>query len=380
MVPCCHWFLSQDREEFMTITRRARTRTLIAAIPALMLLLMPDCSVLKNQATAPNAVPQTDTCTVDADGTAHVTRVVPVPQTISPEAQKFISQPGPSGPEPTLAERRKATDTFRTGRAEEARKLYPVEIKEQTMGGVRCDVIKPLKIPAAKQDRVLINVHGGGFNADSGSLVEGVPIAYLTATTVVSVYYRLAPEHPFPAAVDDTEAVFKELLKTYKPAKIGLYGTSAGAILTAEVAVRLRRDGLPLPAVLGVFSGSGDLSMAGDSQGLFNVRGFSGLLRPPPKPPHSSEYIGSTDPKDPVLSPIYADLKGFPPTLLVTSTRDLLLSATANLHRALLRAGVDAELVVFDALPHAFWYDYHLPESKEALDIMARFFDKNLGG
>src|SRR5208283_415030 len=160
---------------------------------------------------------------------------------------------------------------------------------EETMGGVRCDVINPLNPPAAKRHRVLINVHGGGFNSDSGSLVEGIPIANLTATTVVSVYYRLAPEHPFPAAVDDTEAVFKELLKTYKPAKIGLYGTSAGAILTAEVAVRLRRDGLPLPAVLGVFSGSGDLSTAGDSQGLFNVRGFSGLLKPPPKPPHSSE-------------------------------------------------------------------------------------------
>ena len=78
-----------------------------------------------------------------------------------------------------------------------------------------------------------------------------------------------------------------------------------------------------------------------------------------------------------MLSPIYSDLKGFPPTLLVTSTRDLLLSGTVDFHRALLRAGVQAELVVFDALPHAFWYDYDLPETKEALDIMARFFDQS---
>ena len=230
------------------------------------------------------------------------------------------------------------------------------------------------------RDRVLINVHGGGFNSDSGSLVEGVPIAYLTATTVVSVYYRLAPEYPFPAAVDDTVAVYRELMKTHKPAKIGLYGTSAGAILTAEVAVRLRRDGLPFPGVLGIFSGTGDMSRAGDSQALYTVRGFVGLSHPPSKTPHASDYIGSTDPTDPVLSPIFADLKGFPPTLLVTSTRDLLLSGTTDLHRALLRSGVDAELVVFDALPHGFWYDYHLPETKEALDIMARFFDKKLGG
>ena len=113
-----------------------------------------------------------------------------------------------------------------------------MEIKEQTVGGVRCDIITPLNPPAAKRDRVLINVHGGGFNSDSGSLVEGIPIANLTAITVVSVYYRLAPEFPFPAAVDDTEAVYKELLKTHKPEKIGLFGTSAGAILTAEVAVQ----------------------------------------------------------------------------------------------------------------------------------------------
>jgi epsilon-lactone hydrolase len=361
----------------MIITRHRRTRNIIAAIPAVFLLFVPARLAPQDQATA---VPQTDTCTVDADGTAHITRVVPVPQTISPEAQKFISRPVPPGPDPTLAERRAAQDRSRTARAEEARKLYPVDIKQEMIAGVRCDIIKPLNIPAAKQDRVLINVHGGGFNADSGSLVEGVPIAYLTGTTVVSVYYRLAPEYPFPAAVDDTEAVFRELLKTRKAAKIGLYGTSAGAILTAEVAVRLRRNGLPLPGVLGIFSGNGDMGRTGDSQAIYTVRGFGGNLRPPSMTPHSPDYIGATDPKDPVLSPIFADLKGFPPTLLVTSTRDVLLSGTAVLHRALLRDGVDAELVVFDALPHAFWYNYQLPETREALDIMARFFDKHLGG
>jgi acetyl esterase/lipase len=363
----------------MVINRIRRARTIMAAIPAALLLFVPVRSASQDQPLAPTPVPQADTCTVDADGTAHITRVVPVPQTISPEAQKFISQAAPSGPEPTLAERRASTDRFRIGRAEEARKLYPVDIEEETMGGVRCDVIKPLNPPAAKRDRVLINVHGGGFNSDSGSLVEGVPIANLTATSVVSVYYRLAPEYPFPAAVDDTTAVYRELLKTYKPGKIGLFGTSAGAILTAEVAARLRRDGLPLPGVLGIFSGTGDMSLPGDSQALYTVRGFVGTLRAPAKAPLLSPYVGANNPKDPVLSPIYSNLKGFPPTLFITSTRDLLLSGTTDLHRAFLRAGVEAELVVFEALPHAFWYDYQLPETKEALDIMARFFDKKLG-
>jgi acetyl esterase/lipase len=90
------------------------------------------------------------------------------------------------------------------------------------------------------------------------------------------------------------------------------------------------------------------------------------------------QYVGKTDRKDPVLSPFFADLHGMPPTLLVTSTRDILLSDTSTFHRALLRSGVDARLVVFEALPHAFWYHFQLPETKEALELMAKFFDEKL--
>ncbi len=194
---------------------------------------------------------------------------------------------------------------------------------------------------------------------------------------MVSVYYRLAPEHPFPAAVEDTVAVYRELLKNHRPKHIGLFGTSAGAILTAETAVRLRQLGLPLPGALGVFSGTGDLGRSGESERLFTLTGFGGTPRAA-REQHANPYIGKTDLKDPVLCPLYADLKGFPPTLLVTSTRDLLLSGTTTLDRALLKAGVDAQLVVFEALPHAFWYNYDLPETKEALGIMAGFFDRTL--
>jgi monoterpene epsilon-lactone hydrolase len=337
------------------------------------------CCSPASRRNSSSTVPQADACFVDPNGTAHVTRVVPVPGTISPEAQKFISRPAPSGPEPSLAVQRAHTDQFRISRAAEARKLFPVNVEKKIIGGVRCDVITPLQIPAEKRSRVLINVHGGGFVTDSGSLVEGIPIANLTQTTVVSVYYRLAPEYPFPAAVDDTVAVYKELLKNHKPRDMGLFGTSAGAILTGEAAVALRQRGLPLPAALGIFSGTGDMSQAGDTQALYTIWGFSGWLQPPSQGPHDSAYIGNHDPKDPVLSPVYADLHGFPPALFISSTRDLLLSGTSTLHRAFLRAGDDAQLVVFEALPHAFWYDYHLPETKEALQIMGKFFDEKLG-
>ena len=331
---------------------------------------------LAAQSTPP--APQ-DSATFDPDSTAHITRVVPMPSTISPEAQKWLQSLAEQkvGPPETLAERRTHTDAWRKMDSAEARKLYPVNVEETTTAGVRTDIITPLSGSDGK--RVLINLHGGGFNSDSGSLIEGVPIANLAKIKVVSVYYRLAPENPFPAAVDDVVAVYKDLLKTYAPHSIGIFGTSAGAILTCEVAVRLKRLGLPLPAALGIFSGSADFSHVGDARQLFTLNGLPGRLEPT-DPTHlpSDQYVGQTDRTNPVLSPIFSDLHGMPPSLLVTSTRDLLLSDTATLHRALLRAGVDAQLVVFEALPHAFWYHFQLPETREALELMAKFFDDKL--
>lgn len=326
-------------------------------------------------------IPQADSSFIDTDGTAHVTRIVPVPTTISPEAQQTLRRQMSDVPTPeSLEQRRNKTDAWQARAGDEAKSLYPVNIAADTIAGVPVRIITPLIIPAGKAGRVLINLHGGGFNSDSGSLSETIPIANLTQTKVVAVLYRLAPEHPFPAAVDDSVAVYKELLKTYKPQNIGLYGTSAGAILTGEVAVKLRQSGLPLPAALGILSGLGDFSQTGDSWAIYSLNGFSGPLSPPSKKLPDEGYIGSTNRKDPVLSPLYANLSGFPPTLFITSGRDLLLSGTTILHRAFLRAGVDAQLMVFEALPHAFWNNARLPESKEMQQISATFFDRRLGG
>ncbi len=321
-----------------------------------------------------------DSATFDADGTAHISRVVPMPSTISPESQKWLeSLAQQKYSVQTLAERRAATDKWRAEASAEAKKLFPVNIEENTIGGVRTDVITPRELPEKNKDCVLINLHGGGFNSDSGSLIEGVPIANLTRMKVVSVYYRLSPENPFPAAVDDVVAVYQELLKNHKPQSIGIFGTSAGAILTGEVAVKLKQSGIPLPAALGLFSVLADFSRPGDSQNLFTLNGFPGILLPTPAvKPLSDEYAPKTDPRDTVLSPLYADLHGLPPSLLVTSTRDILLSNTTIFHRALLHAGNDAQLVVYEALPHAFWYHFQLPETREALEGMATFFNQKL--
>jgi len=335
--------------------------------------------IILAQTTAQTA-PQTDTSYIDPSGTAHITRVIPVPKTISPEAQAVLARPVSDAPHPeSLAERRAKTDAWQARAGAASKAVYPVTITKDTIAGVPVLIVMPPAIGPGKADRVLICVHGGGFNSDSGSLTESIPIANLTQTKVVSVLYRLAPEHPFPADVDDAVAVYKELLKTYKPQNIALYGTSAGAILTAETAVKLRQLGLPLPGALGVFSGLGDFTRFGDSWAMYALQGLSGHLDPPNPADDDPEYVGSTDRKDPVLSPVFAEVKGFPPTLFITSGRDALLSGTTILHRHFLAAGVDAQLVVFEALAHAFWNDVSLPESREAYGIMANFFDTHLG-
>lgn len=355
---------------------------MILRFVAISLLATPLVLMAQN-APAPTTAaeaPNRDTSYIDAQGTAHVTRVVPVPQDLSPQAQLVLGRAEPDqGPPQSLEDRRKMTDAY-TARARVVwTRICPNRLVDETMAGVPVHIVTPDHMPESNKDKVLLNLHGGGFNSDSGSYTESIPIASYTGIKVVAVLYRLAPEHPFPAAVDDSVAVYKELLKTYKSDHIVIYGTSAGAILTAEVAAKLKQLGLPEPAALGIFSGMGDFAVMGDSMAMYALRGLSGHLDPPDPKTHGSEYTGKSDLKDPILSPIYSDLHGLPPTLFVTSGRDLLLSGTVNLHRAYLNAGVDARLVVYDALPHAFWYDPMLPEAIEANRIMADFFVKQLG-
>jgi acetyl esterase/lipase len=353
---------------------------------------------------------------IDPDGTAHITRVIPLPAVLSDEARARWSKPVSDAPRPqTLAERRSGTNSWQTGAAKKSAAVYPVKITEDTRiagvpvrmidplpdakagpdSGIGCDPLHASAIHHAVEavdqfcasapepihtDRVLICLHGGGFNSDFGSYTESLPIANLTR--VVSVLYRLAPQHPYPAGLEDAIAVYRELLKTHKPGKIAIYGTSAGAILTGEVAVRLQQLNLPEPGALGVFSGFGDMTAAGDSSAVYTLGGFSGHLDPlPPNPGHhsiSEEYSTTHDPRDPVLSPNFADLHGLPPTLFLTSTRDILLSGTSTMERAWLRDSVPSQLVVFDALPHAFWNDVS-PRIPRSLCDHGAVFDQELG-
>lgn len=310
---------------------------------------------------------------------------VPVPTSVSPEAQVYLSSnpwgdaPMPDEPVPMWLFREPMAAAFEALN-QQAQALYPVDIEEMEIAGVRCHMIRPRKVPEANEGRVLINLHGGGFVVGSGALVEAIPIAHLAQVPVIAVDYRLAPEHQYPAAVDDVVAVYRQVLEHHPAETVGIFGSSAGGILTGQAIVRLQQAGLPLPACVGVFSGAGNLYDFGDTRNIFTLSGFYGAHGFPLDHELSEvrNYLGEADPRDPLVSPELADLSRFPPTLLVSGTRDALLSATTLFHRALLRAGRQAELVVFDALPHSHWYALQLPETREALDIMVRFFNSKL--
>jgi acetyl esterase/lipase len=255
----------------------------------------------------------------------------------------------------------------------EQRKTHAVTVSEDVIAGVP---VRRITRASGQIDRgrVLLNLHGGGFATDSGSLTENIPIAALSGLEVVAVLYRLAPEHPYPAAVDDALAVYSELLATHDPRDIGVYGTSAGAVIGPQLMMRLKAEALPLPGVLGVFSGEPDLVGTADSLRIFASAAEAQALIDA-----KWAYVGDADPRDPLLSPIHGDLSGFPPTLCLSSGRDVLLSGTVNLCRALTDAGVAAELVIHDALPHAFWSVMLAPESDDTFRRMSAFLTKHLG-
>jgi len=298
----------------------------------------------------------------------------PLPETLSPEgraaAGAIAKMPVPD-PLPPVADQRRMIDAMQDAMGAQLAKRYDVRVEAATVAGVPVRLIYPKGVTALG-DRVLLNLHGGGFQVDSGSLTETIPIAALTGIPVVSVLYRMAPEHPFPAAVDDALAVYQALEKDRRASRIAVYGTSAGAGLGAQLVARLAASKRPMPAALGFFSGSADLSVAGDSESWMPLPGGATVAD------MVAAYIGKADRKDPILSPIHGDLSRFPPTLLVSSTRDFLLSGTSIFGRALLERGVDARLVVFDGLPHAFWAYLPIPETDQANALMARFLKDRL--
>ena len=295
----------------------------------------------------------------------------PLPETMSPQARAAASEAANSPLSalmPPLSILRPIMERLHSSAGAKMEKRFEVRVETSQIAGVPVRIIYPKGINGLGNGPILLNLHGGGFAVDSGSLTETIPIAAQTGMPVVAVLYRLSPEHPYPAALDDAHAVFRALAKDHKADGIAVFGTSAGAALSAQLLARLANKGEAMPAALGFFSGSADLSKKGDSESWM----------PTPNDEYLPKYIGAASPTDPVLSPLLGDISRFPSTLAISSTRDFLLSPTAIFARALEDKGVDVRLVVFDGLPHAFWSYMDIPETDQATALMARFLKSKL--
>ena len=330
---------------------------------------------------------------VHADDTANTPRQAPaktlqVPTAdVSPEMQKLIAAPlNPAW-----------NDQFNTGEAwrkfadHQAIKINAslpgmmqrlnVKMVRSTIEGVRVYTLTPNVIAPENVNRVLIHEHGGCyvlFPGETGA-TEAIMMAGFGHIKVMMPDYRMPPEAYFPAAIDDSMTLYKSLLKTTNPKNIGIFGTSAGGALTLEMVLRAKQLGLPIPGALASGTPMSDATMVGDS--FYTNKLVDNVLVSPTGFCQAATrvYAKGHDLKDPLLSPVYGDMHDFPPTILTTGTRDLLLSNTVRVHRALHRAGVEADLEVYEGQSHAqYQFDDRLPEAKEAFTEIAAFFDKHL--
>ena len=347
------------------------------------------CMLLGLAAATPTLQADEARPSVDAAGT--ITTVggkIPFSATASKEALKRFLEiveedkhsPGITKP----LESRAFYDKINTNRAERMKKRYPVEIAHAQYDGVPVDVVTA--VDARPDDaRVLINLHGGAmlWGAGSGGLVEAIPVASVAKIKVVTVDYREGPENQFPAAQEDVEKVYKVLLRERRPENIGIYGCSAGGGLTAAAIVWFTERQLPLPAAIGIFC-AGVGTDAGDAQSVGPL--LMGQALPstkPPAPRWQHPYHNDAEKKYyarfEAPEALTAALAKFPPTLLISGTRDMELSAVLRTNEMLDDAGVVTELHVWEGMWHSFFSDPELPEAQAAYRVMARFFERHLG-
>jgi len=314
-------------------------------------------------------------------------RWVPVPDTVSPQMQAIIARP--MDPDFNIAPRSIAEWKERVDKAAavtlaglpQLREALGVTVKPTTLAGVKAFTVTPRSIPLRNRHRALLHLHGGVrvLNPGEAGTREAILMAGFAGFRVVCVDYRMPPDFPFPAALDDAVAAYRELLNTTKPENVGIFGTSAGGSLTLTTLLRARMESLPMPAAIALGTPTVDLTKTGDT--LFtnamvdNVLSIQdGFIRAT-----ALLYADGRDLRDPLLSPIYGDVHGFPPTILTSGTRDLYLSNTVRMHRKLRAAGVEAVLQVWEGQSHAqYMFDISAPETAEYHEEVARFFDLHL--
>lgn len=324
---------------------------------------------------------------IEADGTVNVPGFrLPPSIYLSPEARAALPRKPFDAEAPMMqalamgkaSEMRARIGDYMAPQIRHFASLFPTVWGDEVIAGVPAVRIRPASgVPAANARKIMLNLPGGGFvmgTARGTGMLESIPLSALAGVEIVSITYRQGPEFKFPAASEDVVAVYRELLKTHAPQDIAVFGCSAGGLLTAQAMAAFQKEHLPMPAAIGIFCASADARFSGDSSH------FSRPFQAIGPRARGVSYLDGADMADPLVSPIVSPevLKHFPPTLIITATRAMDLSSAVNTNRELTKAGVDSRLHVWDGLGHDFFSNIDLPESREAFDVMARFFTTHL--
>ena len=327
---------------------------------------------------------------MDDPGTLHLTRAIPIPHSVSDEASQVMAAgcagvaarlaTPPQLPAPDDLEgwrtRVAIMDEFMvlafSGRVDDS----AADTTEQDVDGVPVYEITPHAAPTAAGAPVLLDIHGGALVGGGGEACRlmSTIAAHRAGLATWAVDYRTPPDHPYPAPLDDCLAVYRAPARRAGAERIVVGGASAGGNLAAAMLLRARAEQLPLPAALVLASPEVDLTESGDTFATnvgvdyVLVDGLASSI---------ALYAGGHDLTDPCLSPLFGDLVGFPPTFLQSGTRDLFLSNTVRMHRRLRDAGVDAELHVWEAMPHGGFFG--APEDREIATELRRFVRRVAG-
>ncbi len=313
-------------------------------------------------------------------------KTLPVPDTVSAELQRHIAAPYPPGWDTVPADA-KAWEALASASAaiaapdiEIIKKQFGLTVEQSTIDGVDVFTITPQGLKPENRDRLLVHVHGGGYALYPGKAGagEGMLMAGFGGFKVVSIDYRMPPQFPFPAPLDDAMTVWRTLVRQNDPTKMAIFGSSAGGGLTLAMVLKAKAEGLPLPAAIAPGTPWADLSGDGDSlianayvdNILVSGSGWVGAA--------AKLYASGHDLRDPLISPLYGDFSGFPPAIVTSGTRDLLLSQAVRVHRRLRRAGVEAALQVFEGQSHAQFLEHAVPETSEAFGEIAKFISARL--
>jgi acetyl esterase/lipase len=321
---------------------------------------------------------------MDDAGTLHLTREIPVPRSVSDEARQVMAA-GCAGVASRLATppQLPASDDLEGWRARVATmdELMVLAFRgrvddtaagviERDVDGVRVYEITPNGAPTGERAPVLLDIHGGALVGGGGEACRlmSTITAHRAVLATWAVDYRTPPDHPYPAPLDDCVAVYRALLARVGPERIVVSGASAGGNLAAAMLLRARAEQLPFPAALVLISPEADLTESGDT---FATNAGVDYVLVDGLAASIALYAGGRDLSDPLLSPLFGDLVGFPPTFLQSGTRDLFLSNTVRMHRRLRDADVDAELHVWEAMPHGGFFG--APEDAEIGTELRRF-------